>query len=163
FFLEGRAEGVFDGESYELGPGDVAFAGVGCVHSFRNLGGGPLRWLETQAPQPPGRHSYRFRRDWEYLTATLKETQRVKVPSSSSVGPRDSAARFVVTTWARVVRWCSPAGTRSGPRRSPPNSVARPAGSGSTSPSRTGSPTPSATWGRSRTWCSPGSTAAPTR
>jgi len=67
-FLEGRAEGEFDGERYELGPGDVAFAGVGCVHAFRNLAGGPLRWLETQAPQPPGRHSYRFARDWEYLT-----------------------------------------------------------------------------------------------
>lgn len=67
FFLEGRAEGDFDGERYELGPGDTAFAGVGCVHSFRNLGDGPLRWLETQAPQPPGRHSYRFVRDWDYL------------------------------------------------------------------------------------------------
>jgi quercetin dioxygenase-like cupin family protein len=71
YFLEGRAEGTFDGHSYELGPGDVAFAGVGCVHSFRNLGGGPLRWLETQAPQPPGRHSYRFRRDWDYLEEHL--------------------------------------------------------------------------------------------
>ena len=68
-FLEGRAEAEFDGERYELGPGDVAFAGVGCVHAFRNLGGGPLRWLETQAPQPPGRHSYRFARDWDYLTS----------------------------------------------------------------------------------------------
>jgi mannose-6-phosphate isomerase-like protein (cupin superfamily) len=48
-------------------PGDVAFAGVGCVHGFRNTGTGPLRWLETQAPQPPGRHSYRFVRDWDYL------------------------------------------------------------------------------------------------
>src|SRR5690348_326261 len=66
-FLSGRAEGTFDGQSYELGPGDVAFAGVGCVHGFRNLGSGPLRWLETQAPQPPSRHSYRFVRDWEYL------------------------------------------------------------------------------------------------
>ncbi|HEY8471249.1 MAG TPA: cupin domain-containing protein [Natronosporangium sp.] len=74
-FLEGRAEGTFDGSSYELGPGDVAFAGVGCVHSFRNLGGGPLRWLETQAPQPPGRHSYRFRRDWDYLSNVLKGDQ----------------------------------------------------------------------------------------
>jgi quercetin dioxygenase-like cupin family protein len=70
-FLEGRAEGSFDGVGYELGPGDLAFAGVGCVHSFRNLGGGPLRWLETQAPQPPSRHSYRFRRDWDYLTDKL--------------------------------------------------------------------------------------------
>lgn len=66
-FLEGRAEGTFDGQRYELGPGDVAFAGVGCVHGFRNLGSGPLRWLETQAPQPPSRHSYRFVRDWDYL------------------------------------------------------------------------------------------------
>lgn len=74
-FLEGQAEGTFDGTSYELGPGDVAFAGVGCVHSFRNLGGGPLRWLETQAPQPPARHSYRFRRDWDYLTNSLEGNQ----------------------------------------------------------------------------------------
>jgi quercetin dioxygenase-like cupin family protein len=66
-FLAGRAEGVFDGKRYELEPGDLAFAGVGCVHSFRNLGDGPLRWLETQAPQPPSRHSYRFARDWDYL------------------------------------------------------------------------------------------------
>jgi quercetin dioxygenase-like cupin family protein len=66
-FLEGRAGATFDGQTYELGPGDVAFAGVGCVHGFRNLGDGPLRWLETQAPQPPSRHSYRFVRDWDYL------------------------------------------------------------------------------------------------
>jgi quercetin dioxygenase-like cupin family protein len=70
-FLEGQAEGSFDGTTYQLGPGDIAFAGVGCVHSFRNLGDGPLRWLETQAPQPPARHSYRFRRDWDYLTGVL--------------------------------------------------------------------------------------------
>ena len=67
FFLEGHAEATFDGTRYELGPGDVAWAGVGAVHSFRNLGDGPLRWLETQAPQPPPRHSYRFARDWDYL------------------------------------------------------------------------------------------------
>jgi mannose-6-phosphate isomerase-like protein (cupin superfamily) len=54
-----------------LGAGDIAWAGVGCPHSFRNLGGGPLRWLETQAPQPPRRHSYRFARDWDYLREVL--------------------------------------------------------------------------------------------
>jgi hypothetical protein len=48
-------------------PGDVAWAGVGCVHAFTNAGPGIVRWLETQAPQPPARHSYRFARDWEYL------------------------------------------------------------------------------------------------
>lgn len=73
YFLEGRAEATFDGEAYELGPGDVAWAGVGCVHSFRNIGGGPLRWLETQAPMPPARHSYRFARDWDYLADALGE------------------------------------------------------------------------------------------
>jgi quercetin dioxygenase-like cupin family protein len=66
-FLDGSVEATFDGHQYELGPGDVAFAGVGCVHAFRNLGTGPLRWLETQAPQPPARYSYRFVRDWDYL------------------------------------------------------------------------------------------------
>jgi quercetin dioxygenase-like cupin family protein len=72
-FLEGQTVATFDGAEYRLGPGDVAFAGVGCVHSFRNVGGGPLRWLETQAPQPPRRHSYRFRRDWEYLDTALRQ------------------------------------------------------------------------------------------
>ena len=71
YFLEGRAEAIFDGERYELGPGDIAWAGVGSVHGFRNLGDGPLRWLETQSPQPPGRYSYRFARDWDYLRGVL--------------------------------------------------------------------------------------------
>lgn len=65
--VEGAVEATFDGKPYRLGVGDVAWAGVGCVHGFRNVGDGPVRWLETQAPQPPGRHSYRFARDWEYL------------------------------------------------------------------------------------------------
>jgi quercetin dioxygenase-like cupin family protein len=70
-FLEGEVEASFDGHSYRLGAGDVAWAGVGCVHGFRNVGSGVVRWLETQAPQPPGRHSYRFVRDWDYLKGQL--------------------------------------------------------------------------------------------
>ena len=69
--LDGEVEGVFDGSTYRLGPGDVGWAGVGCVHEFRNVGDGPVRWLETQAPQPPPRHSYRFARDWSYLENAL--------------------------------------------------------------------------------------------
>lgn len=69
--LEGRVEAEFDGHTYQLGPGDVAWAGVGCVHAFRNVGDGVVRWLETQAPQPPPRHSYRFARDWSYLENAL--------------------------------------------------------------------------------------------
>jgi mannose-6-phosphate isomerase-like protein (cupin superfamily) len=71
FFLEGQAEATFDGKPVVVSAGDIAWAGVGCPHSFRNLGGGPLRWLETQAPQPPRRYSYRFARDWNYLREVL--------------------------------------------------------------------------------------------
>jgi mannose-6-phosphate isomerase-like protein (cupin superfamily) len=72
FFLEGQAEATFDGKPVVVSAGDIAWAGVGCPHSFRNLGGGPLRWLETQAPQPPRRYSYRFARDWDYLREVLE-------------------------------------------------------------------------------------------
>ena len=71
--LEGEVEAGFDGEKYHLVSGDVAWAGVGCVHEFRNVGDGVVRWLETQAPQPPPRHSYRFARDWAYLENALAQ------------------------------------------------------------------------------------------
>jgi quercetin dioxygenase-like cupin family protein len=69
--LEGVTDAVFDGVPYRLEVGDIAFAGVGSTHEFSNPGDGPVRWLETQAPQPPGRHSYRFARDWSYLAERL--------------------------------------------------------------------------------------------
>ena len=69
--LDGEVEAMFDGTTYELKAGDVAWAGVGCLHAFRNIGKGRVRWLETQAPQPPPRHSYRFARDWSYLESAL--------------------------------------------------------------------------------------------
>jgi quercetin dioxygenase-like cupin family protein len=71
--LDGEVEAVFDGERYHLEPGDVAWAGVGCVHEFKNVGDGIVRWLETQAPAPPPRHSYRFARDWTYLENALAD------------------------------------------------------------------------------------------
>jgi quercetin dioxygenase-like cupin family protein len=73
--LEGMVDAVFDGERYRLTAGDVAFAGVGCVHGFSNPAKTPVRWLETQAPAPPPRHSYRFARDWEYLQARITESR----------------------------------------------------------------------------------------
>ena len=78
--LDGEVEAVFDGNTSRLGPGDVAWAGVGCVHEFRNLGDGRVRWLETQAPQPPRRHSYRFARDWTYLDRALADETRAGSP-----------------------------------------------------------------------------------
>ncbi|TMD65578.1 MAG: cupin domain-containing protein [Chloroflexi bacterium] len=69
--VEGSVDATFDGEAYRMEKGDIAFAGVGCVHGFSNPASTPVRWLETQAPQPPGRHSYRFARDWDYLTSRI--------------------------------------------------------------------------------------------
>lgn len=70
--IEGEVDATFDGTTYRLAAGDAAFAGVGCVHAFANpQADGIVRWLETQAPQPPARHSYRFARDWDYLSDTL--------------------------------------------------------------------------------------------
>lgn len=69
---EGEVLATFDGEEFLLQPGDIAWAAVGCVHSFAATGA-EVRWLETQAPQMPARHAYRFVRDWEYLTERLEE------------------------------------------------------------------------------------------
>jgi quercetin dioxygenase-like cupin family protein len=69
--IEGEVDATFDGVRYHMVPGDVAWAGVGCVHEFANGADSIVRWLETQAPQPPARHSYRFARDWTYLEGVL--------------------------------------------------------------------------------------------
>jgi quercetin dioxygenase-like cupin family protein len=68
----GEVLATFDGQEFLLREGDIAWAGVGCVHSFAATGD-EVRWLETQAPQMPPRHAYRFVRDWEYLTEKLEE------------------------------------------------------------------------------------------
>jgi quercetin dioxygenase-like cupin family protein len=67
YMLEGEVEYIADGERYTLKAGDVAYAGVGCIHAFENASGQRCRWLETRAPLPPLRHSYRYERDWAYL------------------------------------------------------------------------------------------------
>jgi quercetin dioxygenase-like cupin family protein len=69
--LEGEIEAVADGQTYHLKPGDVLWTGVGSIHAFYNRTNKTVRWLETQSPQPPARHSYRFNRDWEYLKEKL--------------------------------------------------------------------------------------------
>jgi quercetin dioxygenase-like cupin family protein len=69
---EGEVLATFDGQEFLLRAGDIAWAAVGCVHSF-SATGAEVRWLETQAPQMPPRHAYRFVRDWEYLSERLQE------------------------------------------------------------------------------------------
>jgi quercetin dioxygenase-like cupin family protein len=69
--LEGVVDVVADGDRYTLHPGDVFWTGVGCIHAFYETQGGTVKWLETSAPAPPDRHSYRFERDWDYLAEKL--------------------------------------------------------------------------------------------
>jgi len=70
----GEVLATFDGDEFLLKKGDIAWAGVGCVHSFKATGD-TVEWLETQAPQMPARHAYRFARDWQYLDEKLKGAQ----------------------------------------------------------------------------------------
>jgi quercetin dioxygenase-like cupin family protein len=65
FFLDGECEAELDGTVYTVRAGDVVFAGVGAVHGFYNNGTGRVRWIETQAPQPPARHAYRWVPVWK--------------------------------------------------------------------------------------------------
>lgn len=66
-FVSGEIEAVLDGQTYELRAGDYCWSGVGSMHSFTNRGEQPVRWIETQVPQPPARHQARFKGDWERL------------------------------------------------------------------------------------------------
>ena len=59
--------------------GDVFWTGTGCVHAFYETQGGRVRWLETSAPVPPPRHSYRHERDWAYLTERLQADTSIGV------------------------------------------------------------------------------------
>lgn len=67
FIVSGRVRAVADAKSYDLGPGDVIWTSVGCIHSFENVGSEPVRWIETQAPLPPAKEVFRFERDWANL------------------------------------------------------------------------------------------------
>jgi quercetin dioxygenase-like cupin family protein len=69
--ISGEVEAEADGERFTLRAGDVFWTGVGCIHGFWNTSGGRVRFLETQSPQLPANHSYRFNRDWDYLTEQL--------------------------------------------------------------------------------------------
>jgi quercetin dioxygenase-like cupin family protein len=64
FFTAGVVEAVLDGTPCTLRAGDVVFAGVESVHGFWNTGPERVRWIETQAPQPPVRNAYRWEPTW---------------------------------------------------------------------------------------------------
>jgi len=72
YIVSGRVKATADGNVYDLGAGDVIWTGVGCIHSFENVGSEPVRWIETQAPLPPAKEVFRFERDWvQYQVQTM--------------------------------------------------------------------------------------------
>jgi quercetin dioxygenase-like cupin family protein len=79
--LEGEVDVVADDTRYTLYPGDVFWTAVGCIHAFYETKGNTVLWLETSAPAPPDRHSYRFERDWDYLRTRLRNETAVELQS----------------------------------------------------------------------------------
>lgn len=67
YVLAGAIVFEADGIEHELGTGDVAFAGVGCLHAFENRGPEPCLWLESQTPLPPRRNDTRVQALWSGL------------------------------------------------------------------------------------------------
>jgi quercetin dioxygenase-like cupin family protein len=72
FILSGEVEATADGQKYRARAGDVVWTGVGCVHSFANIGSEPVRWLETFSPQPPQENVFRFMAEWEKKAVELE-------------------------------------------------------------------------------------------
>jgi mannose-6-phosphate isomerase-like protein (cupin superfamily) len=72
FFLSGEAEAILNGTRYRVKAGDIVWTGVGCMHSFENVGTIPVRWIETQAPLPTQTEAFRFRREWEPVAKKIE-------------------------------------------------------------------------------------------
>ena len=67
--LSGEVIMEIEDQSFKLGPGDVAWTGVGTSHAFRHTGEVPFQWLETQTPQFPAQYGTRNYVQWEKLRA----------------------------------------------------------------------------------------------
>jgi quercetin dioxygenase-like cupin family protein len=79
YILVGEVDVVADGDRYTLRLGDAFWTATGCVHAFYETQGKPVRWLETSAPGPPARYSYRHERDWSYLAERLQSDAGIGV------------------------------------------------------------------------------------
>jgi quercetin dioxygenase-like cupin family protein len=72
FIISGEAEANLDGNVYHVKAGDYVWNGVGCMHGFKNIGSGPVRWIETQAPLPTPTEAFRFKAQWEALRKKIE-------------------------------------------------------------------------------------------
>ena len=149
---DGEVDATFDGAEYRLQAGDIAWAGVGCVHSFRATGA-PVRWVETQSPQmPPGTPiaspATGTTSPPHWRTPTMSERTIVVVGGTSGIG-RELAASLVARG-DRVILTGRDAGRAA--------SVAAELGDRATgialsSPSRRASPPSSSPSARCTAWC----------
>lgn len=73
--VEGEAEAVLEGKRYQVSAGDIVWTSVGASHGFFNRSDAPVRWIETQTPQPPRQHGHRFLADWESLLEQHRSLQ----------------------------------------------------------------------------------------
>ena len=110
-FLEGEAEAVFDGETYHLQAGDVAFAGVGCVHGFRNVGDGTRALAGNPGAATAGSALVPVRPGLGLPalgdgSVERGGTLRWQVRSSSSAARLGSAGTSRTITPAAVAAWC---------------------------------------------------------
>ena len=89
----------------------------GCVHGFRNVGDGPVRWLETQAPQPPGAALA----TGSPGTGTTCDNGSARRTADADRGDRrdvrDRAGGRPRAARRAATRWCSPGATPTGRRR----------------------------------------------
>ena len=75
YFVEGEIEAELAGETHTLRAGDYCWSGVGDSHALVNRSDGIVRWLETQAPQPPPRYQARFTAEWaRFLASAARPT-----------------------------------------------------------------------------------------
>ncbi len=67
FFTSGIADCEFEGNRYVVEPGTLCWTGVGAKHAIYTRGDEPLRFIETQTPQPPARQAFRFDSEWRLM------------------------------------------------------------------------------------------------
>ncbi len=67
YFVSGLADCEFEGRQYVVEPGTLCWTGVGAKHAIYTRGAEPLRFIETQTPQPPARQAFRFDSEWRRM------------------------------------------------------------------------------------------------
>jgi uncharacterized cupin superfamily protein len=115
FIVGGRVHAVADGKSYDLGPGDVIWTGVGCIHSFANNGANRSAGLRRKRRCRPPR----------------KYSDSSAIGRNSRSHPRRKYQEKTMSTEAQPIQ-TAPRAPRRSPRRSFWKACAMGARSGST-------------------------------